>query len=210
MNTNLRYVNEAPIDGMSKLSNMLNMAVKGANARFTNDKNITGQLYDEGAYTFNYNEDIAYKYTGKFTICFWFKLVNKNHIDEAYPNTFKLILNYNTVIGGDLPTSTLDCDWHWAKITRDKDNLITIQVDSDIVAQDTSTEELNLSDNSYIFLGNTNRYFTGYDIITDDILIFEDKISYTDTKPTNYLDLGRFVKLIYVKSDGTVWAMKEG
>ena len=162
MNTNLRYVNEAPIDGMSKLSNMLNMAVKGANAKFTNDKNITGQLYNEGAYTFNYNEDIAYKYTGKFTICFWFKLVNKNHIDEAYPNTFKLILNYSTVIGGDLPTSTLDCDWHWAKITRDKDNLITIQVDSDIVEDKVPISNKKLIDAAMIFVSSVYRYTTSY------------------------------------------------
>lgn len=209
MNTNLRYISETPIDSMGKFSNMLNMAVKGADPKFTNDKNIVGQLYDEGAYTFNYNEDIQYKYAGKFTICFWFKLVNKNHVDEAYPNTFKLFLNSGAIITGELPASTLDCDWHWAKINRDNNNLITIQVDNDIIAQDTSTEEFNLSDNSYIFLGNVNRYFTGYDIITDDILIFEDKISYTDNKPTSYLDLHRFVKLIYVKSDGTVWAMRE-
>lgn len=207
---NLRFKEQFPVDGLSKLSNLINMAVKSNSPRFTNSKNIEGQLYDEGSYVFNYNENISYSYEGKFTVCFWFKLKDKKHVDVAYPNTFKLILDSNTVIGGDLPSTTLDCDWHWAKITRDENDLITIQIDNTEIAQETSNVEFNLSSNSYIFVGNTNRYFTGYDIVCDDILIFEDKISYTDSNPTDYLDLGMFVKLIYIKEDGSVYAMREG
>ena len=95
--------------------------------------------------------------------------------------------------------STVDVlDKFFVRITRNSSNLVEISINGDIVATDTVADTFNLSDNSYVFIGNQNKYFTGYDVIVDDILILDNKVSYLDTVPTDYLKLFRFYKLLYI------------
>jgi hypothetical protein len=152
----------------------------------------------------------AYKYDGEFTVCFWAKFNDLGRIDEAYPNAIHLILNDGTAIKTVIP-STIDMTaYHWFKIQRDSNNLITIYIDNSSVATQTSNAVFSLADNSYIFLGNTNRYFTGYEVITDDILIFGGISSATENTPSDYLNPANFTMLLYIKvSDGSVWGYKE-
>ena len=199
-----------PKDCLNLLSNMINMAVKRGAPKFTNTNNIVGQLYTEGAFVFNYTETIPYKYTAEFTICFWAKFIDKGHIDEAFPNSIKLVLNDNSVISAPIPSGITQTDYNWYKVQRDKNNLISFYVNNTLIYSATSSVLFDLSDKSYLFLGNQNRYFTGYDVLVDDILLFESCVPYTDTLPTTYLDLVNFVKLLYIKSsDGSVWGMRE-
>ena len=83
----------------------------------------------------------------------------------------------------------------------DENNLVEIFINGDKVASDTITEEFNLSSNSFVYIGNQNKYFTGSDVILDDVLILDNKISYLDTVPTGYMDLFRFYQLLYVETE---------
>ena len=170
-----------------------------------------GTLFKENAYFYQLNDNLdAYKYTGEFTICFWAKFKDLGKTDEAYGNKITLVLNDGTTISADIPANVVMTDYHWVKIQRDSSNLITISLDNSAIKTETSNAVFSLADNSYIFVGNTNRYFTGYEVIVDDILIFGGISSAVETTPNGYLNPARFTMLLYIKvSDGSVWGYKE-
>jgi hypothetical protein len=187
------------------------MAIKRQDPKFVNSDNRVGVIFPSDTYLYQLNDDVnAYKYDGEFTVCFWAIFNDLGRIDEAYPNAIHLILNDGTAIKTVIP-STIDMTaYHWFKIQRDSNNLITIYIDNLSVATQTSNAVFSLADNSYIFLGNTNRYFTGYEVITDDILIFGGISSATENTPSDYLNPANFTMLLYIKvSDGSVWGYKE-
>lgn len=202
MSTNLRLINNTFKDGLGASSVFVNMGVTNTEPRFTNSAGIQGQIYREGAYTINLTDSVKYNYAGNFTVCFWYKFVDKGNTDVAFGNTITLVLNGGKTIQAKTPTT--DSGWHWLNISRENDD-ITIQVDGSTVATDKSSEELDLLDKSYVFVGNLNKYFTGYDVIADDILIYEEKLETNDTLPDDYLGLTQFRKLIYYESDGHIW-----
>lgn len=200
-----------PSDALMSTQKLINMAIKRQDPKFVNSDNRVGVIFPSDTYLYQLNDDVnAYKYEGEFTVCFWAKFKDLGRIDEAYPNAIHLILNDGTAIKTVIP-STIDMTaYHWFKIQRDSNNLITIYIDNSSVATQTSNAVFSLADNSYIFLGNTNRYFTGYEVITDDILIFGGISSATENTPSDYLNPANFTMLLYIKvSDGSVWGYKE-
>ena len=196
-----------PKDILMSTQKLLNMATKRAEPKFENTENRVGTLFKENAYFYQLNDNLdAYKYTGEFTICFWAKFKDLGKTDEAYGNKITLVLNDGTTISADIPANVVMTDYHWVKIQRDSSNLITIYLDNSAIKTETSNAVFSLADNSYIFVGNTNRYFTGYEVIVDDILIFGGISSAVETTPNGYLNPARFTMLLYIKvSDGSVW-----
>ena len=196
-----------PKDILMSTQKLLNMATKRAEPKFENTENRVGTLFKENAYFYQLNDNLdAYKYTGEFTICFWAKFKDLGKTDEAYGNKITLVLNDGTTISADIPANVVMTDYHWVKIQRDSSNLITISLDNYAIKTETSNAVFSLADNSYIFVGNTNRYFTGYEVIVDDILIFGGISSAVETTPNGYLNPARFTMLLYIKvSDGSVW-----
>jgi hypothetical protein len=200
-----------PSDPLMSTQKLINMAIKRQAPKFVNSDNRVGVIFPSDTYLYQLNDDVnAYKYEGEFTVCFWAKFKDLGRIDEAYPNAIHLILNDGTAIKTVIPSNIDMTAYHWFKIQRDSNNLITIYIDNSAVATQTSNAIFSLADNSYIFLGNTNRYFTGYEVITDDILIFGGISSATENTPSDYLNPANFTMLLYIKvSDGSVWGYKE-
>lgn len=196
-----------PKDPLMSTQKLLNMAIKRSDAKFTNTDNRVGTLFQKDTYLYQLNNDIdAYKYTETFTVCFWAKFKDLGHTDEAFGNKIILILNDGTTISADIPSNVNMTNYHWVKIQRDTSDVITIYLDNTAIETQTSNAVFSLADNSYIFMGNTNRYFTGYDVIVDDILIFGGIVDATDTTPIDYLNPASFTMLLYIKvSDGSVW-----
>ena len=200
-----------PKDPLMSTQKLLNMAIKRSDAKFTNTDNRVGTLFQKDTYLYQLNDDIdAYKYTGTFTVCFWAKFKDLGRTDEAFGNKIILILNDGTTISADIPSNVNMTNYHWIKIQRDASDVITIYLDNTAIETQTSNAVFSLADNSYIFMGNTNRYFTGYEVIVDDILIFGGIVDATDTTPIDYLNPASFTMLLYIKvSDGSVWGYKE-
>lgn len=216
-NSNYRWYEEIrPKDNLSKASKVIEMNSTRHEPKFTNKDSQVATTFRLNTYLMNI-ATVPYTYSGEFTICFWAKFVDKNKIDEAYPNSIRLILNDGTSVGATLPstigtnkTPVTYTDWNWYKIERNSNNVISIKVNNEEIASATNSALLDLNDKSYLFLGNLNKNFTGYDVTVDDILIFGGTCTYLNNIPTDYLELTKFYKLIYIKSsDNSVWAMRE-
>lgn len=200
-----------PKDPLMSTQKLLNMAIKHTTPKFTNTDNRVGTLFLKDSYLYQLNDDLnAYKYGGTFTVCFWAKFKDLGRADEAYSNKITLVLNDGTVLQADIPSSIdMTIQYRWIKIQRDNSNEITISIDSVVILTQTETALFSLADNSYIFVGNTNRFFTGYDVEVDDILIFGGVMDSLNTVPSEYLNSANFNQLLYIKvSDGSVWGYK--
>ena len=201
-----------PTDVLMSAQKLLNMAIKRTDPKFTNTEGRVGTLFLKDSYLYQLNDDIdAYKFDGSFTVCFWAKFKDLGRTDEAFGNKITLVLNDGTTLQADIPsTLNMTSVYSWVKIQRNDSNVITISIDDLVLLTQTETASFSLADNSYIFMGNTNRYFTGYDVIVDDILIFGASPALLDSVPTAYYDSSAFMQLLYIKvSDGSVWGYKE-
>ena len=128
--------------------------------------------------------------------------MDKGFEDTAFGNLISVVFNDTIHLTTKIDESTYNTkERFFVCITRDENNLVEIFINGDKVASDTITEEFNLSSNSFVYIGNQNRYFTGSDVILDDVLILDNKISYLDTVPTGYMDLFRFYQLLYVETE---------
>lgn len=201
-----------PTDVLMSAQKLLNMAIKRTDPKFTNTEGRVGTLFLKDSYLYQLNDDInAYKFDGSFTVCFWAKFKDLGRTDEAFGNKITLVLNDGTTLQADIPSTLNMTDaYRWVKIQRNDSNVITISIDDLVLLTQTETASFSLADNSYIFVGNTNRFFTGYEVEVDDILIFGGAPTSLDSVPTAYYDQSSFMQLLYIKvSDGSVWGYKE-
>lgn len=185
----------------------INMGIKRELPKFTNDDDRVGCLFKKDEFLFKLdNNSNAYNYTGMFTICFWCKFVNLGRTDEAYPNSIILILEDGTVLQAQIPITVDMTQYRWIKIQRDSNDEITFSIDGVTIFTQIESGALNLTSDSYLFIGNTNRHFTGYEVVCDDILIFGSALDSLATVPTEYLNASNFTMMLYIKvSDGSVW-----
>lgn len=199
-----------PTDALSKIPTV-NMAIKRTDPKFTNTDNRVGCLFKDSSFLYKLSDDTnAYKYDGMFTVCLWCKFTDLGRTDEAFPNKIVLILDDSTTLQADIPTTLDMTQYRWIKIERDASNKITISIDGTAILTQTETAPFNPTNNSHIFVGNTNKYFTGYEVVCDDILIFGSSLISLATPPANYLSPADFTMLLYIKvSDGSVWGYKD-
>ena len=205
-----------PIELMSKSSKLIDMNTVRRDPRFSNKKGYVATTFKKNTYLYNVGE-IPYTYDNEFTVCFWAKFEKLKDVDEVHPNSIHIIFNDGTSIGTTLPKTIgtdnkelVQTDWNWYKIQRDTNNTVAIYVNNEQIATGTNTAVFNLNDKSYIYLGNDSKTLTGYDVTVDDVLIFGGVNEYIKDIPTDYLELSKFYKMVYIKvTDNSVWAMRE-
>ena len=193
MNSLVRY-----LEG-NKADDVLNPRSKLLQINVFSTDSILGKgssgKYGFGALTYNNGTDVVLNFPSKFTVCFQAKFVDKSFEDTAFGNLISIVFNDTIHLTTKIDESTYNTkERFFVCITRDENNLVEISINGDKVASDTITEEFNLSSNSFVYIGNQNKYFTGSDVILDN------KISYLDTVPTGYMDLFRFYQLLYVET----------
>lgn len=215
--SNYRWQNEIkPIENMSSASKLIGMNTIRQEPRFKNTKNYVSTTFKKDTYLYNVAE-IPYTYDKEFTVCFWAKFEKLKNVDEVHPNCIHIIFNDGTSIGTVLPktigannTELVQTDWNWYKIQRDSENTVTIYINNEQIATGTNSAVFDLNSSSYIYLGNDSKTLTGYNVTVDDVLIFGGTNEYLKDIPTDYLDLSKFYKMVYIKSsDNSVWAMRE-
>ena len=202
--SNLRlYTLNSLKDTLNKKSNWLDMGVSHVEPRFVNSANITGAMYQQGSYAFNYNEDIYLNFTSMFTVRFWAKSSAGAITDDVYKNKIVIVIA-GTAISVDIPSSVDLTLWNYFIITRDADNILTISINGNIIYTDTHAGDFNLNTDGYVYIGNQNRYATGFNFNIDDFVVYDGSVDAT-VVASEYLDLSNLTQILIIDSSGQVW-----
>lgn len=195
-----------PFDEINKRANWLYMCASNEEGKFeVEEKNSASCLFTRNTYIFNYQDTQEVKFEKMFSIVFWAKCPKKALIDK---NTLTVIFDSANIISVDLSSVDLTV-WHQYSIVRDENNDITVRVDGTVLHTDNNTSILNLTNGSYIYFGSINPNSTGYDVILDDILLFDGSLDFS-TVSNNYLDTQNYKKCLYIEtSTGKVWGYKK-
>lgn len=191
-------------DLLNSSANWLDMGVSHVEPKFANDSNITGARYGMGAYAFNFNESVSMNFRTTFTIAFWAKAVRGAIDDTVYKNNIVLVLETGDKLVVEIPDSYDLTEWHFYVVTRDGDNNINFCIDATVLDTKVQSGDFNLGSNSYLFLGNQNRYATGFIFDVDDVIIFDDSVD-NSFKPDDYVSTSIFTQLLVIDSSGQVW-----
>lgn len=190
-------------DTLNKKSNWLDMGVSHVEPRFVNSSNITGAMYQQGSYAFNFNEDIYLNFTSMFTVSFWAKSSAGAITDDVYFNKIVVVIT-GTAISVDIPSSIDLTLWNYFIITRDADNVLSISINGNIIYTDTHAGDFNLNTDGYVFVGNQNRYATGFNFDIDDFVVYDGSVDATIVA-SEYLDLSNITQILIIDSSGQVW-----
>ena len=190
-------------DTLNKKSNWLDMGVSHVEPRFVNSANITGAMYQQGSYAFNYNEDIYLNFTSMFTVRFWAKSSAGAITDDVYFNKVVIVIA-GTSISVDIPNSVDLTLWNYFVITRDANNVLSISINGNVIYTDTHAGDFNLNTDGYVFVGNQNRYATGFNFNIDDFVVYDGSVDAT-VVASEYLDLSNLTQILIIDSSGQVW-----
>ena len=201
--SNLRlYTLNSLKDTLNKKSNWLDMGVSHVEPRFVNSENITGARYSLGAYAFNY-EDIYLNFKSMFTVSFWAKSSAGAITDDVYFNKVVIVIA-GTSISVVIPNSVDLTLWNYFIITRDADNVLSISINGNVIYTDTHAGDFNLNTDGYVFVGNQNRYATGFNFEIDDFIIYDGSVDATSVA-SEYIDLSAITQILIIDSSGQVW-----
>ena len=202
--SNLRlYTLNSLKDTLNKKSNWLDMGVSHVEPRFVNSANITGAMYQQGSYAFNYNEDIYLNFKSMFTVSFWAKSSTGAITDDVYLNKVVVVIA-GTAISVDIPSSVDLTLWNYFVITRDADNVLSISINGNVIYTDTHAGDFNLNTDGYVYIGNQNRYATGFNFVIDDFVVYDGSVDAT-VVASEYLDLSNLTQILIIDSSGQVW-----
>lgn len=190
-------------DTLNKKSNWLNMGVSHVEPRFVNSSNITGAMYQQGSYAFNYNEDIYLNFTSMFTVRFWAKSSAGAITDDVYKNKI-LIVIAGTAVSVDIPDTVDLTVWNYFVLTRDIENKLDISINGNIIYTDTHAGDFNLNSDGYVYIGNQNRYATGFNFTIDDFVVYDGSVDATEVA-IDYLDLDTIKQILIIDASGQVW-----
>lgn len=190
-------------DTLNKKSNWLDMGVSHVEPRFVNSANITGAMYQQGSYAFNYNEDIYLNFTSMFTVRFWAKSSAGAIPDALYKNKIAIVIA-GTAVSVDIPDTVDLTSWNYFTITRDIENKLDISINGNIVYTDTHAGDFNLNSDGYVYIGNQNRYATGFNFTVDDFVVYDGSVDATDVA-SDYLDLDTIKQILIIDASGQVW-----
>ena len=201
--SNLRlYTLNSLKDTLNKKSNWLDMGVSHVEPRFVNSDNITGARYSLGAYAFNY-EDIYLNFKSLFTVSFWAKSSAGAITDDIYLNKIVVVIA-GTAISVDIPNSVDLALWNYFIITRDADNVLSISINGNVIYTDTHAGDFNLNSDGYVYIGNQNRYATGFNFTIDDFVVYDGSVDATAVA-SDYLDLDTIKQILIIDASGQVW-----
>ena len=201
--SNLRlYTLNSLKDTLNKKSNWLDMGVSHVEPRFANSENITGARYSLGAYAFNY-EDIYLNFKSMFTVSFWAKSSAGAITDDVYFNKVVIVIA-GTSISVDIPNSVDLTLWNYFIITRDADNVLSISINGNVIYTDTHAGDFNLNTDGYVYIGNQNRYATGFNFTIDDFVVYDGSVDATAVV-SDYLDLDTIKQILIIDASGQVW-----
>ncbi len=201
--SNLRlYTLNSLKDTLNKKSNWLDMGVSHVEPRFVNSENITGARYSIGSYAFNYG-DIYLNFKSIFTVSFWAKSSAGAITDDVYLNKIVIVIA-GTAISVDIPNSVDLALWNYFIITRDADNVLSISINGNIIYTDTHAGDFNLNTDGYVYIGNQNRYATGFNFDVDDFVVYDGSVDAT-VVTSEYLDLSNITQILIIDSSGQVW-----
>ena len=189
-------------DLLNSNSNWLDMGVSHVEPRFVNSENITGARYSLGAYAFNY-EDIYLNFKSMFTVSFWAKSSAGAITDDVYFNKVVVVIA-GTAISVDIPNSVDLTLWNYFIVTRDADSVLSISINGNIIYTDTHAGDFNLNTDGYVFVGNQNRYATGFNFNIDDFVVYDGSVDAT-VVASEYLDLSNLTQILIIDSSGQVW-----
>ena len=200
--SNLRlYTLNSLKDTLNKKSNWLDMGVSHVEPRFVNSANITGARYSLGSYAFNY-EDIYLNFKSIFTVSFWAKSSAGAITDNVYFNKIVIVIA-GTAISVDIPNSVDLTLWNYFIVTRDADDVLSISINGNIIYTDTHAGYFNLNTDGYVFVGNQNRYATGFNFDVDDFVVYDGSVDAT-VVASEYLDLSNLTQILIIDSSGQV------
>ena len=201
--SNLRlYTLNSLKDTLNKKSNWLDMGVSHVEPRFVNSENITGARYSLGSYAFNY-EDIYLNFKSLFTVSFWAKSSAGAITDDVYLNKIVVVIA-GTAISVDIPNSVDLTLWNYFVITRDANNVLSISINGNVIYTDTHAGDFNLNTDGYVYIGNQNRYATGFNFDIDDFIVYDGSVDAT-VVASEYLDLSNLTQILIIDSSGQVW-----
>lgn len=207
-------VENTPYDEVDINANWVNMNVGYDEAKFTIDEDKDG-VNDNSSGRFTRHsfivnhENESFDTEHNFTIAFWAKCPAKSEIDSWYPNKLILILDTSNVIAENIPTSIDVTQWHQYSIVRDENDLITFRVDGTKFKEETNSTHLKLTSNSYVWFGNDDPVATGYDVIADDIFIFDGSVDFSKVS-TDYIDTKHEKRCLYIDSEtGQVYGYRK-
>lgn len=169
--------------------------------------------YNNGIYDYNSDnsDNDKYDFTNQiFTICTWLKfesvIANKdNTVQDSYA---MLRMDNGDILKHQL---TVDSVWHHYCFTR-KNDKVKFYLDGVLTETITVaiTTEFNLSNKSFVYIGNPARNMTGNTFYADDIYLFRGTELWTEnfTPPDKYLDVDYYYR-IYKEEIQDLYAQKD-
>jgi hypothetical protein len=188
---NIRLINvNTPINTSIDNEKWINSGVSAADSFFksiTHNSECRSGVYRYDNFLYHNTKKIDLPTT--FTIAMWAKFISRPITDRTC--YFGLVFNDGTSVINTIPSTVTKTDMNYYTISRDSSNLVSFKINGATVGTDSiSAVDVNLSETSYIVLGNFEDInCTGYDVIMDDLIISNEvvKKALGSTLPTDYL-----------------------
>ena len=210
-------INALPYDDFDSSAKLVNFGAIHDTGKFNSiPENVDNDSlrYLHNTYLTDGQYNINVSFGGVFSISFWAKFPATS-LGESDLSDIRFILVLNNGQKLEHTISSSDNNWHHYSIVRESNGMTTMRIDGLTVGTPTVTSAaLNLTDNSYIYLGQSEyRYYDGYEVITDDVCIVDGVLwtqDFTTELPDDYLDLSKFKHYLYVVvSTGEVYGYAE-
>lgn len=201
-----------PDDILNSNIDWVNVGILPNNPVFTSTTNSSG-MFRQNSLIYSNNTGFDFTFSDIFTVAFWAKATMGQITDTVYPNKFIVQLDASNILSVDIPTTITLTNWNYFDVTRSTDGNIYLRINGTTVGTFTSnTTPLNFLSNSYIYVGNNNRFSTGYEMSADDIFIIDTALHDADytVLPTSYIDVDTFNYCLFIKvSTGEVWGYQK-
>ena len=82
--------------------------------------------------------------------------------------------------------------------------LFLFRINGNIKYTDTHAGDFNLNSDGYVYIGNQNRYATGFNFTIDDFVVYDGSVDATEVA-SDYLDLDTIKQILIIDASGQVW-----
>ena len=201
-----------PDDILNSNIDWVNVGILPNNPVFTSTTNSSG-MFRQNSLIYSNNTSFDFTFSDIFTVAFWAKATQGQITDTVYSNKFIVQLDVNNVLSVDIPSTVVLTNWNYFEITRATNRNVYLRINGTTVGTlSSNSTPLNFLSNSYVYIGNNNRFSTGYEISVDDIFIIDTVLHEDDYQvlPTSYIDVDAFNYCLFIKvSTGEVWGYQK-